>query len=327
MTVAIWIGFIVVVLGLLALDLGVFNRKAHVVSTNEALGWTAFWVALALAFNGLVWFLYDHDVAMAGGGVGHLDGQQAALQFFTAYVVEKSLSLDNIFVIAMVFSYFKVPPESQHRVLFWGILGALVLRGAMIAAGLALIEAVSWIVYVFGGFMLLTAVRMMMVRHDSIAPDRNLVLRAVMRLYPVTEGFRGQAFFVVENGRRFATPLLLALAMVETTDVLFAVDSIPAVMAVTTDPFLVFTSNVFAILGLRSLYFALASIMDRFRYLKFSLVFVLAYVGVKMMLSHHFHIPPLVSLSIIGGILFVGVAASLLAGRHDPVPLQFPQQE
>ena len=310
---------------LLALDLGVFNKTPHEVSAKEALAWTAVWVAVSLGFNVLVYFIYEHHWLGMGQGAGvPLNGADAALEFFTAYVVEKSLSLDNIFVIAMIFSYFGVPARYQHRVLFWGILGALVLRGGMIAAGLAFIERFSWLIYVFGGVLIVTAVKMLVVRHDNLEPDKNPLVRLIRRVTPVTDGYHEERFFVVVDGRRAATPLFLALALVESTDLLFAVDSIPAVFAVTREPFLVFTSNVFAILGLRSLYFALAAVMDRFRYLKMSLVFILAFVGVKMILTHHWPVPALVSLAFILGILLVGVVASILHGQRDTAALSSP---
>lgn len=313
----VWAAFIALVLLLLALDLGVLNRRPHIVSAREALAWTAMWVAIAVAFNLLVYFMYEAHWFEIGISIGHeINGRQAALQFFTAYFIEKSLSLDNIFVIAMVFAYFRVPAKYQHRVLFWGILGALVLRGLMIGAGIAFLHRFSWLVYFFGGLLLATAVKMSVVRQDGLHPERNPIVRLVRRAYPVTHEFHGPHFHIVENGQRAATPLLLALVIVETTDLLFAVDSIPAVFAVTLDPFIVFTSNVFAILGLRSLYFALAAVLDRFVYLRESLVFILGFVGVKMLLTHHFAIPTLVSLSVITGLLLVGVLASIVAGRR-----------
>ena len=324
MSLWVWIGFLVFVLVMVALDLGVFHRKARTPTIPEALAWTAVWIVLALAFNVLVFFLYEQNW---GGGTtvatGHLAGREAAIQFFTGYLVEKSLSIDNIFVIAMIFAFFRVPLAEQHRVLFWGILGAVVLRGFMIAIGSVLIERFDWVVYVFGGLLILSAVKMLVVRHDNIDPGRNILVRLTRRLYPVSDHFDGGRFFTTVGGRKAATPLFLALVLVETSDVMFAADSIPAIFAVTRDPFLVFTSNVFAILGLRSLYFALAGLMEKFRYLKMSLVFVLAYVGVKMMLSHHRPIPNLVSLAIIGGILAVGVLASIVATR-DPARLVSP---
>lgn len=324
MIIWIWIGFLAFVAVMLALDLGVFHRKAHVISTTEALAWTVFWVMVALAFNAGVYFIYEHNWL----GIGHrLTGGQAALQFFTGYLIEKSLSLDNIFVIALIFAYFRVPLMYQHRVLFWGVLGAVVMRGIMIATGAALIARFDWIVYVFGALLIGTAVRMLVSRPDNIAPERNLPVRLVRRIYPVAPHYDGQRFFTSVNGERAVTPLFLALLMVETADVLFAIDSIPAIFAITSDPFLVFTSNVFAILGLRSLYFALAAVMERFRFLKVSLVFVLAFVGVKMMLSHHYPIPTAASLAIIAGILAVGVLASVVGAQRDTAPLASPAGE
>ena len=325
MFVWLWIGFVAVVLAMLAIDLGVFHRRSHVVKVAEAVTWTTVWVITSLLFNWAVYYLYEYHVLGIGASLGHeLTGKQAALQFFTGYVIEKSLSLDNIFVIALIFTYFGVRAEYQHRVLFWGILGALVLRGVMIGAGAVLIQRFSWTTYVFGVLLLLTAVKMLIARHDNLEPDKNPLVRLARRLYPVSEDFEGQRFFTRRNGRRVITPLFLVLLVVESSDVLFAVDSIPAIFAVTHDPFLVFTSNVFAILGLRSLYFVLAGVMDRFRYLKMSLVFLLAYVGVKMLLAHHYPIPTLVSLAVIGGILSVGVIASVLAGHRDSAPLVSP---
>ena len=321
----LWIGFIAAVLVMLAIDLGVFHRRTHVVKVTEAAIWTTVWVALALVFNVAVYYLYENHIFGIGATVGdELTGKQAALQFFTGYVIEKSLSLDNIFVIALIFTYFGVRAEYQHRVLFWGILGALVMRGVMIAAGTALIHRFNWITYVFGTLLILTAVKMLIARHDNLEPDKNPLVRLARRLYPVSDDFDGQRFFTRVDGRRAITPLFLVLLVVESTDMLFAIDSIPAIFAVTRDPFLVFTSNVFAILGLRSLYFVLAGVMDKFRYLKMSLVFLLAYVGVKMLLAHHFPIPTTASLAIIGGILSVGVLASLLAGHRDTAPLVSP---
>jgi tellurite resistance protein TerC len=325
MAILVWIGFTAFILGLLALDLGVFHRRDHVISIKEALAWSFLWIALALAFNVFVYCLYEHQwLGFGGHAQAELGGAEAALKFFTGYLIEKSLSVDNIFVIAMIFAYFGVPLRLQHRVLYWGILGALVLRGVMIAAGAALIASFSWIIYVFGALLLVTAVKLLVTRHDNLQPERNPVVRLLRRLYPVTDEFEGHRFFVRRDGRRAATPLLVALLVVETSDLLFAVDSIPAIFAITTDPFIVYTSNVFAILGLRSLYFALAGIIERFRYLKMSLVFLLAYIGVKMLLSHHFPIPTTVSLAIIAGILGVGVAASLLAAHRDTAALVSP---
>lgn len=325
MTIWLWIGFLIVVLFMLAIDLGVFHRKSHVVSIKEAAIWTATWVILALLFNIAVYFLYEHHVFGIGVESGQdLLGKQAAIQFFTGYVIEKSLSLDNIFVIALIFTYFGVRAKYQHRVLFWGILGALVLRGIMIAAGTALIHRFGWMTYVFGLLLILTAVKMLVARHDNLEPDKNPLIRLARRFFAISADFEGQRFFTRVNEKRAITPLFLVLLVVESSDVLFAVDSIPAIFAVTHDPFLVFTSNVFAILGLRSLYFVLAGVMHKFRYLKMSLVFLLAYVGAKMLLADQYPIPTLASLGIIGGILSVGILASVFAGHRDSAPLASP---
>lgn len=316
-TVLVWIGFLVLVTLVVALDLGVFHRKQHVVSLPEALGWSAVWVSLALAFNVGVYYLYEINPAGWDMDTAQLTGQQAAIQFFTGYLVEKSLSIDNIFVIAMIFAHFRVPLAEQHRVLFWGIFGAVVLRGVMIFGGIALIERFDWVIYLLGALLLFSAASMLVVRHDNLAPESNVVIRLVRRFYPVTNEFHGGRFFVTVDGVRHVTPLFLALLLVETSDVTFAIDSIPAIFAITRDPFIVFTSNIFAILGLRSLYFVLAGLMEKFRYLKVSLVFLLAFIGVKMLLAHHYPIPNLVSLAVIGGILSVGILASMLAGRDS----------
>lgn len=322
MIFTLYAAFVVVVLILVLLDLGVLGRGAHVISTREASTRVAGWVALALAFNAFVYFLYANDLFGWREVTGTtLSGREAAEQYFLAWLLEQSLSVDNMMVIAMIFTYFRVPMENQHRVLFWGIIGALVLRGVMIAAGAALIANFSWIIYVFAVFLILTAVKLLIAREEEIHPERNLAFRIARRLYPVSNELDGSRFFtVLPDGRRAMTRLFLALILVETSDVLFAVDSIPAVFGVTRDPFIVFTSNVFAILGLRSLYFALAGFLDRFRYLKTSLVFILAFVGVKMMLSHHYAIPGVVSLAVILGLLAVGVLASLVGDATRPRP-------
>ncbi|MBK8479727.1 MAG: TerC/Alx family metal homeostasis membrane protein [Proteobacteria bacterium] len=318
MTIWIWAGFLLLVALFVALDLGVFHREPRVVSTTEALLWTAAWVGVALCFNLLVYVIYQHHWLGMGLSAGQAcNGRQAALMFLTGYLIEKSLSLDNIFIIALLFSYFRVPLRLQHRVLFWGVLGAVVMRAAMIGTGAALIARFSWTIYLFGGLLLFTAAKMLVVRQDNIDPERNLLVRAARRLFPVCGSVDDGRFFVRgPGGGRAVTPLFLVLVLVESSDVVFAVDSVPAIFAVTRDPFLVFTSNVFAILGLRSLYFALAAILDRFRYLKTSLVFLLAFVGVKMLLSHHYPLPTAVSLAVIVGILAVGIGASLLEHRR-----------
>ncbi|MFO1500789.1 MAG: TerC family protein [Verrucomicrobiota bacterium] len=297
----LWVGFNGFILVMLALDLGVFHRKTHVVSLRESLAWTAVWVALAMVFNLGVW---------------HYAGPQTALEFFTGYLIEKSLSVDNVFVFALLFSSFAVPLQFQHKVLFWGVLGALVMRAIMIAAGAALLHRFGWIIYIFGAFLILTGLKMIVKRPTEPHPERNLVVRWFKRLMPVTAEYRGDRFFVRENGLRLATPLFVVLLLVEFTDLVFAVDSIPAIFAVTKDPFIVYTSNVFAILGLRSLYFALAGAMDKFHHLKTGLGVVLAFVGTKMMLGHTaWKIDNLVSLAVIVLVLASSVAWSLLKPR------------
>jgi len=313
----VWFLFLALIIGLLALDLGVFHRRAHVIAVPEALRWSAFWIGLGLAFGVAVYFLYDRHWLGVGLTVGEpLTGSQAALQYLTGYVVEKSLSLDNIFVIAMIFRYFQLPAALQHRALYWGILGAMILRGIMIAAGVILIRRFAWVTFVFGGILLWTALRFL--RHDAVDPslERNPVLRMVRRVLPITEGYHGQSFLAREGGRLMATPLVPLLVMVETSDVVFAVDSIPAVFAITRDPFLVFTSNIFAILGLRALFFALIGFLDRFRYLKPCLALVLGFVGVKMIVAEWVHVPALLSLGVIAAIMTVGALASL----RNPAP-------
>ena len=312
------IGFLLFVLSVLALDLGVFHRHAHVVPIREALAWTSVWITLALLFNVLVYFMYDRHWLGMGLQPGHETiGATAALKFFTGYLVEESLSLDNVFVIALIFSHFHIPTKYQHRVLFWGILGAILMRGAMIATGIALIRRFEWIIYLFGAFLVFTAVKMIFVRQETFEPERNPIFRAARRIYPVSARLEGESFFTRLDGRRAITPLFLVLVLVESSDVLFAVDSIPAIFAITQDPFIVFTSNIFAILGLRSMYFLMAGAMEKFRYLKTSLAFVLAFVGAKMLLSHHRPIPILLSLSVILGILSLGVVVSLIASRRE----------
>jgi tellurite resistance protein TerC len=298
-----WAVFSAVVLALLALDLGVFNRRAHSPSTREALAWSTAWITLAAVF---------------GVGVAFTLGTEAALTFATAYLVEQALSVDNLFVFLVLFAYFKVPDVQRHRVLFWGILGALVMRAAMIFAGAALLERFEWLLYVFGAFLLFTAARMAFGGGDHVDPAHNPVLRLVRRLIPVTHGYRGSHFFVREPAaaggppRLSATPLFVVLVLVETTDLMFAVDSIPAVFGVTRDPFLVYTSNVFAILGLRSLFFVLAGVITRFHLLRFGLAGVLAFVGAKMLLGHWVHVPTAVSLGTIALLLGASIVASLM---------------
>ncbi len=297
----LWLGFTLFVLAMLALDLGVFHREARVVSLPQALRWTGLWLALALAF---------------GAGIARWRGSEQALEFFTGYLIEYALSVDNIFVFVLIFSYFAVPAAYQHRVLFWGILGALVMRGLMIAAGAALIHAFHPIIYLFGAFLLVSAVRMATHRQEDVHPERNPLITLFRRLLPVTAEYHGERFFVRQAGRLAATPLLITLVMVETTDLVFAVDSIPAIFAVTQDPFIVYTSNVFAILGLRSLYFVLAGAVERFHYLRFGLSAVLGFVGVKMLLADVYKVPIALSLLVIVALLGTAMAASLVRARR-----------
>jgi tellurite resistance protein TerC len=296
-----WAGFLAFVLAMLALDLGVLNRKDHVIRPREALGWSTLWIALALAFGAYVW-------------VRH--GGEAGLQYLTGYVIEKSLSIDNVFVFVVIFGALGIPALYQHRVLFWGIVTALVLRGAMIAAGSALLHRFHWVIYVFGAFLVLTGAKLLLAGQSVPHPERSPAFRALKRLVPATPRFHGHHFFALEAGRRVATPLFFALALVEVSDILFAVDSIPAIFAVTDDPYIVFTSNIFAILGLRSLYFLLASFVERFTYLKPSLALVLVFVGAKMAAVDLVKIHPGVSLAVILSILGAGVAASALRARR-----------
>jgi tellurite resistance protein TerC len=287
---------------------------------KEAGRWTAVWVSCALMFTLGVYYIYEHhwldvgiQVRQLGGAARDVGGWEAAQLFLTGYIIEYSLSMDNVFVIAMIFSYFGTPAKFQHRVLFWGILGALAMRGIMIASGAALIASFSWIIYVFGGFLILTALKMAVSKHDAVDPEKNFVVRIVRRLIPVSPNYDGQKFFTMVDGRKAATPLFLALVVVEFTDVIFAVDSVPAIFAITADPFLVFTSNVFAIMGLRSLYFLLANLIDRFRYLKPALIGVLLFVGIKMMLVHtSWKVPSGTALIVVLSILATGVLASMM---------------
>jgi tellurite resistance protein TerC len=311
-TPALWIGFIVFVLAMLALDLGVFNRKAHVVSWREASVWSGVWIGLALAFAAAVYVWQGPDVG---------------LQFLTSYFIEKSLSVDNIFVFVLIFSAFAVPEIYRHRVLFWGVLGALVMRGALIGLGTILIEHVAWILYVFGAFLVITGVRMARPGRHEPQPQHNPLVRVAERLIPVTKSFAGGRFLLRRDNQRYATPLLITLVAVETSDLLFALDSIPAIFAITLDPFIVFTSNVFAILGLRSLYFLLAGAVTRFRYLHYALAAILVLVGVKMLLADVYHLPIALSLGLIAAFLAVAIVASLLqARRRDDPTAQRPAQ-
>jgi len=301
-----WVAFVALILLLLALDLLVFHREAHEVSFREATLYSAFWIALGLSFGLVVWVWL---------------GPSAGGEYLAGYLIEKSLSVDNIFVFALIFTYFAVPAKYQHRVLFWGILGALVFRAMFIAGGAALLDRFHWTVYVFGAFLIITGIRMATHRHEEIHPERNPVLKLFRRIVRTTPDYRGQRFVLREAGVLVATPLLAVLLIVETTDILFAVDSIPAIFAVTREPFLVFTSNAFAILGLRALYFMLAGMIKRFVYLKFGLSVVLVFVGVKMTISELYKVPTWVSLAFIAVVLTISIVASLVRTAAQPEPI------
>jgi tellurite resistance protein TerC len=298
-----WGAVAALIVAMLLLDLLVFHRDAHEVTMREAATSSAMWVALGLAFGAVVWMVWGGD---------------RAGEYYAGYLIEKSLSVDNIFVFALLFSFFAVPAAFQHRLLFWGVLGALVFRGLFIAAGAALLENFHWVIYVFGGFLVWTGVRMARHGDAEVHPERNPVLRLLRRVMPVTDAYVGTRFFVRRDHRTWATPLFAVLVAIETTDVLFAVDSIPAIFAVTDEPFIVFTSNAFAILGLRALYFLLAGLMDRFVYLKYGLAAILVFVGVKMLLVDVWHIPIALSLAVIAAVLGVSVALSLRVTRAEP---------
>ena len=301
-----WIGFIAFVLAMLALDLGVFHRQAHKVGVKEAGIWSLVWVSLALAFNALIWTNF---------------GSQRGMEFLTGYLIEKALSVDNIFVFVLIFGAFSVPEAYQHRVLFWGILGALVMRAIFVLLGAALITSFHWVLYLFGAFLVITGIKMLVLRGEGFDPRSNPVFRLFRKVVPAVEEYHGPAFTVVKEGRRFATPLLLVLVAVELTDLVFAVDSVPAIFAITKDPFIVFTSNIFAILGLRSLYFLLAGVVERFHLLKVGLSLVLVFVGLKMLLADVYKIPVVWSLLMIALLVGGSMVASLLLPRRPSMPL------
>ena len=318
----LYLGFITLILALIALDLGVLHRRDHVIGIREALGWSAVWVTLALAFNGLVYMLYGHDwLGFTDAYTTSLTGGDAAVAFLNGYLLELSLSMDNLFVFATILTYFRVPLAQQHRVLVWGILGAIVLRGVMIAAGAALVARFNWINYAFGALLLWSAYKMLRAGDEEIHPDRNVFIRLARRFYATTTQLHGNRFLVKIDGVRYMTPLLLALILVDIADIMFAVDSIPAIFGVTNDTFIVFTSNIFAILGLRSMYFALVGLMHRFQYLKPAIVLLLAFVAVKMLLHDVYEIDNLVSLAVIVGTLATGVIVSLMTpGKPAALP-------
>jgi tellurite resistance protein TerC len=299
-TAILWGGFNLFVLGMLALDLGVFHRTSHAIKIREALIWTAVWITLAMAFN---LFVYSYL------------GKDKALEFFTAYLIEKSLSIDNIFVMIMIFAYFQVPDAYQHKVLFWGILGALVMRVIFIFAGIELIHRFHWLIYILGAFLIFTGIRMVTSVDHELEPEKNPLIKLARKIFPVTESFQADNFFIKRSGRTWATPLFLVVILIEATDLIFAVDSIPAILAISDDPFIVYTSNVFAILGLRSLYFALAAIEKYFKYLKYGLATILTFVGIKMCLTDIYKISVEISLIVIAFLLAISMLLSVVVGK------------
>jgi tellurite resistance protein TerC len=311
----LWVGFNAFILMMLALDLGIFNRRARAFTIKEALWWSAFWIALSMVFNVLIYFTMGADLAV---------------QFFSGYIVEKSLSVDNLFVIALIFSYFRVPAIYQHKVLFWGIIGALVMRGGFIVGGLALVTKFTWMFYLFGALLIYSGIKIFFTdEDDEIEPEKNLLIRGFKKLMPVTPAYHEGHFFVKINERTFATPLFVALLMVEFTDLLFAVDSIPAVLAISQDTFIVYASNAFAILGLRSLYFALAGIIQLFDYLKYGLAAVLVFIGIKLMLHDVIHIPTSWALLFILFALSTAILASIVSNhrKRKQQPEEIPEEQ
>lgn len=305
----VWVIFIAVIILFLALDLGVFHKTPHVISTKEAATWTTIWVTVALGFSGVIYWLFTNNIIE---NPTDLTGQEAVLKYITGYLVELSLSIDNVFVIAIIFSSFAIPQKYQHEVLFWGILGAIVFRAIVIFFGVTLINKVDWIVYVFGAFLLFTAYRILVSKEGSFNPKKSKTYKIIKRTFALTDTFDGGKFFIKRMGVKVATPLFAALIVIELTDIVFALDSIPAILAITSDPFIVFSSNIMAILGLRSLYFLVSRMLDKFRFLNYSLVIILGYVGIKLILSHTVEIPEWVSLSVIAGSLLGGIVFSLI---------------
>ncbi|WP_372792471.1 TerC family protein [Lutibacter sp.] len=304
----VWGIFIAFILLFLALDLGVFNKTPHIISTKEASVWTGIWVLISLLFSGIIYWLYSTNVI---NNVDNLSPTNATLKYITGYLIELSLSIDNIFVIAVIFTSFKIPLKYQHRVLFWGILGAIVFRAFMIFFGVILIKKFSFTTYVFGAFLIFTAYRMLSSKDNEFHPKKSFIYRQIRRFLPITSHMNGEHFFVKMRHITAATPLFIALIIIEFTDVLFAMDSIPAILAITSDPFLVFTSNIFAILGLRSMYFFLSNMLAKFHFLKYSLIVILTFVGIKLILAHHFNFPEWLSLSVIAVSLLTGVIVSI----------------
>lgn len=307
-----WTFFTIFILAMLALDLGVFNRKSHIIKMKEAMLWTAFWVTLALSFGAAIYFLYGHG---------------KAIEYVTAYLIEYSLSIDNLFVFMLIFRYFDVPRAYEHKALFWGILLALITRAVFIFAGVALINTFDWVMYIFGAFLIFTGVKMALNKQTEVHPDKNIAIKLLRYIMPVTKKFSGAKFFIVKRGVRYATPMLAVLLALETTDILFAIDSIPAVLAISKDPFIVYTSNVFAILGLRSLFFAISGLMKLFHLLHYGLAGILTFVGVKMLIEDFFHVPVVASLMVIASILLASIVSSVIwpekeEGEVPPVAMK-----
>ena len=300
--VLLWIGFIVFITGMLILDLKVLQKENHEIQIKEALLWTFFWIALSLLFNVGIYFYMGFDYA---------------LEFLTGYLIEKALSVDNIFVFIIIFTYFGIPPRYQHKVLFWGILGAIIMRAVFIFAGVAIIQRLHWVIYILGAFLVYIGIKMAFEKEKKIHPEKNPVLRTFNKLYPVDYEYKGSKFFIKKAGTLVATPLFVVLIVIETTDIVFAVDSIPAILSITLHPFIVFTSNIFAILGLRALYFAVSGIMKLFRYLNYGLSLILVFVGVKMLISDFYKIPVSIALAVVGGILACSIILSLMATRKE----------
>lgn len=305
----VWILFTAAILIFLALDLGVFNKEAHVIKTREAATWTAVWVSIALAFSGVIWWLFANNIVENPTG---LSPDNAVLKYITGYLIELSLSIDNVFVIAVIFNSFNIPKLYQHRVLFWGILGAIVFRALMIVFGVALINKFDWIVYIFGVFLIYTAYKMLRSSDTEFNPKKSYIFKKMRKVMPFTAFFAGDKFFIRRMGKRIATPLFMALLMIELTDILFALDSIPAILAITADPFIVFSSNILAILGLRSMYFLISQMLDKFRFINYSLVVILTFVGLKMIFAHHIELPEWLSLTVIGLALGAGILMSII---------------
>jgi tellurite resistance protein TerC len=300
-SLTIWISFVVFILFLLLLDLGVFHKKSHTVGFKESIIWSGVWIALAMVFNGIIFYWR---------------GQEDAMLFLTGYVIEKSLSVDNLFVFLLIFSYFKIPNQYQHKVLFYGILGALIMRAVFIWAGIAILEKFTWVIYIFGAFLVISGIKMLMPQSDDHDLEKSWVITWTKKIFPTSPDFHDDNFFVKLNGKWMITPLFITLIFVEFSDLVFAIDSIPAIIGITNDPFLVFTSNVFAILGLRSLYFALKGFADMFHYLKYGLAIILMFIGVKMLIMHWYHMPVAITMAVIFSVLFISVVVSLISTKN-----------